>query len=236
MDGVLFNRSTNTLIQCPGGKAGHYTTPSSVNTIWTNAFAYCASLSGVTIGTNVSNIGDYAFAGCTSLTNVTICANVTSIGVGVFDSCTSLTTVTMPKTVSYVGDWAFAYCSSLTGVYFQGSAPDVGSDVFDYDDIVIVYCLPGTTGWEDFVQLTGLPTALWPPQVRSDSSFGVRTNRFGFNIDWSSDMVVVVEACTNLANPAWTPLRTNMLSGGWVYFSDPDWTNYPGRFYRLRSP
>jgi hypothetical protein len=25
------------------------------------------------------------------------------------------------------------------------------------------------------------------------------------------------------------------LTGGSSYFSDPDWTNYPGRFYRLRS-
>jgi hypothetical protein len=78
---------------------------------------------------------------------------------------------------------------------------------------------------------------LWTPQVQtSDTSFGVRTNRFGFNINWASDRVVVVEACTNLANPTWNPVGTNTLTGGWCYFSDPDWTNYPGRFYRLRSP
>jgi hypothetical protein len=46
----------------------------------------------------------------------------------------------------------------------------------------------------------------------------------------------VVDACTNLANPGWSPVRTNTLTGGWCYFSDPQWTNYPGRFYRLRSP
>jgi hypothetical protein len=47
---------------------------------------------------------------------------------------------------------------------------------------------------------------------------------------------VVVEACTNLANPDWQPVQTNLLATGSVYFSDPQWTNYPGRFYRLRSP
>jgi hypothetical protein len=48
--------------------------------------------------------------------------------------------------------------------------------------------------------------------------------------------VIVVEACTNLANPLWLSLETNTLSGGSCYFSDPLWTNQPARFYRLRSP
>jgi hypothetical protein len=26
------------------------------------------------------------------------------------------------------------------------------------------------------------------------------------------------------------------VTGGWCYFSNPGWTNYPARFYRLRSP
>jgi hypothetical protein len=69
----------------------------------------------------------------------------------------------------------------------------------------------------------------------------VRTNRFGFNITGSSNLVMVVEACTDLANPVWSPVGTNTLNifigtNGTAYFSDPQWTNYPGRFYRLRSP
>jgi hypothetical protein len=32
------------------------------------------------------------------------------------------------------------------------------------------------------------------------------------------------------------PVITNTLVNGTNYFSDPQWTNYPGRFYRLRSP
>ena len=49
-------------------------------------------------------------------------------------------------------------------------------------------------------------------------------------------MVIVVEACTDLANPTWSPLATNTLTGGSFYFSDPQWANHPSRFYRLRSP
>ena len=67
-------------------------------------------------------------------------------------------------------------------------------------------------------------------------SFGVRTNEFGFAINGTSNTVVVVEATTNLAIPAWSPLATNFLGGGANYFRDPQWTNYPARFYRLRWP
>jgi hypothetical protein len=92
--------------------------------------------------------------------------------------------------------------------------------------------LPGAYGWG--TSFAGLPTALWQPQI--DAASGIKTNQFGFNINWADDEVVVVEACTNLANPMWQAVQTNTLTGGSAYFSDPQWTNYPGRFYRLRSP
>jgi hypothetical protein len=74
------------------------------------------------------------------------------------------------------------------------------------------------------------------PQVKTnDACFGVRTNCFGFTITGISDQAVAVDACTNLSNPVWLPVQTNTLIGGSSYFADPCWTNYPGRFYRLRS-
>jgi hypothetical protein len=62
----------------------------------------------------------------------------------------------------------------------------------------------------------------------------VKSNQFGFNITATNNFTVVMEACTNLANPVWTPLQTLTLTNGSIYFSDSQWTNYPGRFYRLR--
>jgi len=74
------------------------------------------------------------------------------------------------------------------------------------------------------------------PQVKTnDARFGVRTNCFGFIITGVSDQAVAVDACTNLSNPVWLPVQTNILIGGSSYFADPCWTNYPGRFYRIRS-
>lgn len=98
--------------------------------------------------------------------------------------------------------------------------------------------MPWTTGWGPI--FGGLPTALWwlpnPSILNNSPSFGVQTNGFGFIISWATNIPVVVEACTNPANPTWFPVRTNTLTDGWSYFSDPQWTNYPARFYRLRSP
>ena len=76
---------------------------------------------------------------------------------------------------------------------------------------------------------------LWRPEAQDDELFGVRTNRFGFNINWASGRVVVVDANTNLNTTNWLPIATNTLVGAPWYFNDSKWTNYIGRFYRIRS-
>ena len=56
------------------------------------------------------------------------------------------------------------------------------------------------------------------------------------NFTSTSNLVIVVEGCTDLSDPAWLPLGTNTLTSGSSYFSDPGWTDFAARFYRLRSP
>ena len=77
---------------------------------------------------------------------------------------------------------------------------------------------------------------IWNPQIHGGGDFGIQANQFGFTISGSTNLVVVIEACTNLSNPVWIPLQTNTLTDGVFYFSDPAWTNYPARFYHLRQP
>jgi hypothetical protein len=95
--------------------------------------------------------------------------------------------------------------------------------------------LPGTTGWDQTLgDRFGVP---WNPQVlASHTGLGAQANWFGFTITGTSNMVIVVEACADLANPIWYPLQTNTLTGASCDFSDLQSTNYPSRFYRLRWP
>jgi hypothetical protein len=199
------------------------------------AFAGCISLTEVTLPNSITTIGNEAFSDCTSLTSIAIPSSVTTIGIGAFFDCPGLTNVTIPNSVISIGDLAFGFCTNLTALYFAGNAPNVEQeDVFPYA-FPTIYYLPGTTGWAP--TFAGRPTALWLPKVDANpETFGVHTDRFGFIISWAGERTVIVEARTNLAKGAWIPLSTNTLTDGSFYFSDPQWTNYPSRFYRLHAP
>jgi hypothetical protein len=153
--------------------------------------------------------------------------------------CSGLTSVTIPNSVTSIGQYAFENCSSLSSAYFQGNAPKVnggsGSANFMlfYGESGTAYYVPGTRGWGSF--FGGWPTVRWyqpqPQILGSSQGFGVRSNRFNFTISWATNIFIIVQATTNLANPVWTPLATNSLVSGTNYFSDPQWTNYPQRYY-----
>jgi hypothetical protein len=210
------------------------TIPSSVTNIGPGAFAGCHSLTNVTIPNSVTSIEDYTFEVCLELTSVTIPDSVTNIGSEAFFLCRGLTSVTIPDSVTSIGDDAFESCYGLTNAYFLGNAPSADSTVFSGPPLSAYY-LPGTTGWAEFTTNTGVPTALWtlPYPLVLNGSSGVQANQFGFTISWATNLPVVVEASSDLSKPVWTPIATNTLTGGTSYFSDPQWTNFPARFYRL---
>jgi hypothetical protein len=214
------------------------TIPNSITTIGDYAFTDCSGLTSVTIPNSITTIGNYTFTACFGLTSVTIPNNVTTIGDGAFQGCSGLTSVTIPNSVTNIGIGAFNGCSGLTKAYFQGNAPTVNGGTGSADNTVFsgetgtVYYLPGITGWGS--TFGGWPTAQWLPQAQSAGGLNSNTNGFGFNINWTSGQTVVVLASTDLQN--WTPVITNTLSSDTNYFSDSQWTNYPQRFYRVRSP
>jgi hypothetical protein len=47
---------------------------------------------------------------------------------------------------------------------------------------------------------------------------------------------VVIEAATDLSNSIWLALGTNTLTSGSSTFTDLQWTNFPSRYYRVRTP
>ena len=106
------------------------TIPDSVTTIGYGAFAVCSSLTSVTIPDSVTAIGYAAFGNCSSLTSVTIGNNVTTIGYQAFHSCSKLTSVTIPDSVTTIDDYAFWFCTSLTSVTIGDGVTTIGDGVF----------------------------------------------------------------------------------------------------------
>jgi len=212
------------------------TIPDGITSIGDHAF-YNSGVTSVIIPDSVTTIEVGAFDFCDRLANVVMGNGVRMIGVYAFFGCTNLYAITIPSSLTYLGSLAFYDCSSLTGVYFKGNAPSGDSSLFGANINATVYYLPGMTGWGP--TFGERPTALWslpnPLILNFSPSFGVLTNRFGFIISWATNLPVVVESCTNLAVPVWSPVSTNTLTDGWSYFSDAQWTNYPGRLYRIRS-
>ena len=206
-----------------------------VTIIGPSAFASDTSLTSVTIPNTVTSIETNAFGYCTGLTNVTIGDSVTNIEDEAF-MWTSLINVTNPISVAVVGDGAFQATPTLMGVYFEGNAPVVVSGAFWNDVNATIYYLAGTKGWGPTVD--SLPTKLWTQATQGGSLTitGVTKNPFGFTITGSGGQAVVVEATTSLASPAWSPIQTNNLSGGSLYFTDPQGASSPARFYRVLSP
>jgi len=167
LDGLLYNKTMTTLIQCPLAKTGNLTIPSFVTSIGSNAFFSCSHLTTITIPSSVLSIGSGAFSNCTGLSNITIPSSVTSIGDLAFQGCTGLTTVnfnaiycTRMGSLSYpvfsgctnltnviIGDivniipaYAFIVCRGLTSITFPSSVTSIGSNAFsDCTGITTIY-------------------------------------------------------------------------------------------------
>ncbi len=235
VDGVLSDKLQTVLLQYPAARVGAYSIPGSVTALGAAAFGGCTDLTGITIPKAVTAVPNWAFDGCVSLSRVPLPDSLTYIGYAAFRFCYSLTNMTIPSSVSMIGDTAFTGCSSLTAVYFTGKAPQVYSYLFDLVASTIVYYLPGATGWGE--ALGGRPAVLWNPQVQpGDPTFGVRANCFGFTITGNTNIPILVEASAAPAGAPWFPLQSCTLTNGSLYVADPQWTNHPARFYRIRSP
>jgi len=224
--------------------------PDSVTNVGYSAFGSCSSLANLKIGNHVTYLGPFAFYFCPQLTRVVIPDSVTWIddgaldfggSVGLFGHCTGLTNVTVGSGLGYIGIGAFVYCPNLTSVYFRGNAPTLnggssyGQRIFDYSEAVIVYYLPGTTGWSSTV--AGRPTMLWNATVQTgNGGIGMQQNRFGFKLAGTPDIPLLIEACTDVSAGLWVPVQTCTLTNGLLNFSDPNTTSYPARFYRVRWP
>ena len=166
---------------------------------------------------------------------------------GAFQGCESPTSVTIPCSVANLERYAFMDCLNLTSVYFEGNAPSVGwIEVFDWFvgytngvlvaewDPATVYYLPGPPAgarcWAVCNGALESPGAVRRCKLRrQDQSIWVHHHRHikysrGHRGEHESSQSYLVSA------PNQHPQRQPL------YFTDPNWTNYPGRFYRVTWP
>jgi hypothetical protein len=111
-DGVLYDKKMTTLLQYPGGKKGHFTTPEAVTII-----------------------GWDAFYGCVGLTSITFSNSVKNLVQGTFWDCSNLKSVTVPASVKRLGPYIFQHCSNLKNVEVRWQTPVAVSDIFQGVDL-----------------------------------------------------------------------------------------------------
>ena len=145
--------------------------------------------------------------------------------------------MTIPASVTLIGGDAFKFCSVLTNVLFQGNAPSVSGGaeaVFYYDLTRPLLPCRARCGWSSPYQEIG---GSWNPLIQTgNGNFGVQNNQFGFDITGTTNIPIVVQASTNLANPVRDPLTNVTLTNGLFHFSESLGANTLGRYYRIGSP
>ena len=89
-DGILYDKTMERLLVCPGGKTGVLMIPDGVKIVGSLAAIGCDKLTGVKLPDSMTDIGFHAFQNCTGLTQLTIPESVTSIGFCAFSGCDKL--------------------------------------------------------------------------------------------------------------------------------------------------
>ncbi len=166
-DGVLFDKSKNTLIQCPQSAIGHFVIPTSVKTVEPYSFCFNDNLASVSIPSSVMSIGEYAFTACSAA--IFVDANNTNYmsqdsllfnkSKNRLIQCgtSKIGNYVIPSTVDTIGENAFYNCKSLTSVSLPASVASISDLAF--------YNCTGLTS----ITVNGLPVLI-------DSSDGVFEN------------------------------------------------------------
>ena len=131
IDGVLFNKNQDTLIQYPAAKADTvYHIPNTVTLINTSAFRMCKNLKSITIPNSVTVIEADAFFN-SSITSTIIPNSVTFIGISAYAKCLELTKVSIGSSVDSIGPVAFGVCENLKQIDIKAAIPPkLGTAVF----------------------------------------------------------------------------------------------------------
>ncbi len=129
VDGVLFDKSMESLIQYPLGRDGSYQIPDGVTSIGIRAF--CRSgVSEIVFPDSLTSIGELAFASCSGLREVALPDSVTTIGRAAFHQSTNIKEIRLPKSLIYIEDEVFFNCFKLESIEIPETVTSIGVYAF----------------------------------------------------------------------------------------------------------
>lgn len=149
---------------------------------------------------------------------------VFTLPVGTFKNCTNLSSVFCGASLTNIAANVFSNCPKMQELCFEGSPPGVASSAFEGATSLVNHYIPGTPGWGS--TLGGKPVRPWLPKI----SVRRGESRPVISVDWARGKEVVIEACSDLGAPFWTPVGTNTVPREYYPAND-----LAARFYRVRA-
>lgn len=145
IDGVLFDKIYNILIEYPRGRSGDYVIPDGTEMIADSAFKNAVGLTTVTVPDSLKSTGFSAFENCTSLTEfingipitfggtISGCTALKSLTLAEMpiqtmlanlhiDNCKSLESVTIPDCYTLDDGFTLRYCPEITEIKLPETA------------------------------------------------------------------------------------------------------------------
>ena len=155
-NGVLYDKTMDTLICCPGGTTGVFTIPSSVSVLAYAAFRTCIQLTSIIFPNSITNISPDAFIGSWSLTSLVVDSsnpNYSTLNGVLYNKPLSIlilyphqgpSTFVVPNSVKSIAYYAFNYCDNLTSITFPNTLDSISSWAFYYCDELTSLNLPAS--------------------------------------------------------------------------------------------
>lgn len=125
LDGVLFSKALDTLIQYPIGRRDSvYVVPRQTMHIGGAAFYPCKALDSVSLPRWLRTVGHLAFSG-TGIRSLHLPGSVVSIGRMAFFNCDRLKEIVFPPLLGKIDDAVFHHCDSLESIYISRSVREI---------------------------------------------------------------------------------------------------------------
>ena len=150
--------------------------PEGLESIGSEAFAYCTTLESITLPESLKSIFGNAFYNCLDLKSITVPDGVTFIGEGAFNMCQKLTDVTIGSGVENIPTFAFGNCNLLENINLSASVKSIGRYAFTLCESIVSLTLPEgveSIGDRAYENCFGLTSVSIPASVTSigDSVF-----------------------------------------------------------------